>query len=421
MIAARPTHCLQFMMNSASLTPLARTAHVFAGRLVLAFWLAGCSAALAANAITSTFLGTAAKETTQASESVSIDELRAQLDVEKKAAALIESSPNHAGGAPAIARDDELKLRRYYVLERIRAIESQIRSLSRQVELNQQLEKVREAANNWTALDQPPPYPITLVDELVREKSAAESQVQSHETRRNLLRAMRDTMSGSLKDLSVTVRQKEEALATADATRKVVLAWQLELDRQRVRMTGAIVKSLEVAQKTSEIELATTEITASLAARKAEAAESESTFTEADYERVQAALDDESTGISRELSRAVDAETAAVQKLELSIEALNQQQALAATEAFDAGSATDIERLRHAVVCPASCGCRMRARSGSPTPPATTAWTRWRTCWPTRASACCFWCRGWTKCCASTARRACATKTSSRSALPPRA
>ena len=349
MIAARPTHCLQSMMNSASLTPLARTVHVFAGRLVLAFWLAGCSAALAANAITSTVLGTAAKETAQASESVSIDALRAQLDVEKKAAALIEGSPNHAGGAPAIARDDELKLRRYYVLERICAIESQIRSLSRQVELNQQLEKVREAANNWTALDQPPPYPITLVDELVREKSTAESQVQSHETRRNLLRAMRDTMSGSLKDLSVTVRQKEEALATADATRKVALAWQLELDRQRVRMTGAIVKSLEVAQKTSEIELATAEITASLAARKADAAESESTFTEADYKHVQAALDDESAGISRELSRAVDAETAAVKKLERSIEALNQQQALAATEAFDAGSPTDIERLRHAV------------------------------------------------------------------------
>lgn len=337
------------MMNSTSLVPLARIAGVFVGRLVLSLWLAGGSAALSANAITSTLLGTAAKETPAATETGGIDELRAQLDAEKKAAAVIENSPDYAAGAPANATDDELKLRRYYFLERIRAIESQIRAVVRQEELNQQLEKAREAANSWTRLEQPPPYPVTLVDELVREELAAKSQVQARETRRNLIRAMRDTMSATLKDLAVAIRQKEEAQATANAARKTALAWPLELDRQRLRTSSTIVKSLEAAQKTNEIELATAEIMAALAVRKAAAARNEAAFPERDYKRLQASLDAESKDISRELSRAVDSETTAMRKLEQALETLTRLQALAAGEAAESDALARIEAQKQLV------------------------------------------------------------------------
>lgn len=338
------------MTNNAPLITFGRFASVLVCRWGLLLWLAGWSASLSANAITSTFLGAAStKETATATETGGIDDLRAQLEAEEKAAAVIENSPNYAAGAPPTATDDELKLRRYFILERIRAIESQIRSTARADELSQQLEKTRETANNWTQLEQSPPYSITLVDELVRERLAAESQVQSQETRRNLIRSMRDTMSGSLKDLARIIRQKEEELSVANNARKATLAWPLELDRQRLRTSSTVVKSLEAAQKVNEIELAAAGISAALAARKADAARNESTFSEADYRQVQAALDAESQSISRELSHAVDIETAATRKLEQSVETLAQQQALAASEPPETEPSAGIEALKQAV------------------------------------------------------------------------
>lgn len=343
------------MTNSASLNPLARIAGVFVCRWMLLLGLAAWSATLSANPITSTLLG-AAPAPAPAAETGSLEDLRAQLESERKAATVVENSPDYAAGAPASATDDELKLRRYYMLERIRAIESQIRNITRLSELSQQLEAARETANNWTKLEQPPPYSVALVDELAREKLAAESQVQSQETRRNLIRAMRDTMSGTLKDLAVTIRQKEEQLSSADHSRKSVdnagkaaLAWSQELDRQRLRTTSAIVKSLESAQRVNEIELEAAAISATLAARKAEAAQSESAFSDADYKRVKAAIDAESRNISRELSRAVDTETAATKKLEQAAENLARQQALAASEPLQADSPATTEALKHAV------------------------------------------------------------------------
>jgi small-conductance mechanosensitive channel len=315
---------------------------------MLLLGLAAWSATLAANPITSTLLG-AAPATAPAAETGSIEDLRTQLEAEKKAAAIIESAPDFAVGAPPTATDDELKLRRYYVLERIRAIESQIRSAIRLSELNQQLEQTRDAANIWTKLEQPPPYSVALVDELVREKLAAESQLQSQETRRNLIRAMRDTMSATLKELAIAIRQREEALSTADSTRKAALAWSLELDRQRLRTSSSIVKSLEATQKINDIELAMAGVSAALASRKAEAAQSESAFSDADYKRVQNALDAESKSIAQELSRAVDTETAATRRLERSVETLAQQQALAASDPSGAEASPRIEALKHAV------------------------------------------------------------------------
>lgn len=338
------------MTNSRSLNSFARIAGV-----LLLLGLAASSPTLSANPITSTLLG-AAPAAAPAAETGNIEDLRTQLEAEKKAAAIVENSTNYAAGAPPSATDDELKLRRYYMLERIRAIESQIRSMARLNELSQQLEAAREVANSWTKLEQPPPYSVALVDELVREKLAAESQVQSQETRRNLIRAMRDTMSGTLKDLAVTIRQKEERLSGTDHSRraedsagKAALSWSLEIDRQRLRTTSAIVKSLEAAQKVNDIELAAAGISATLAARKAETAQSESAFSDADYKRVQATIDAESKSISRELSRAVDSETAATKKLEQATENLARQQALAASEPLEDESPTTIEALKHAV------------------------------------------------------------------------
>lgn len=341
------------MMNDASLAPIARIAEVV-WRMFLFLWLTGWSASLPANpnasnaSINSTLPG-AVEASAAAKETGSVEALRVQLEAEKKAAAVIENSPNYAAGAPPTATDDELKLRRYFVLERIRAIESQIRSASRRDELSQQVKSARETANNWTRLEQSPPYPVALVDQLVREKLAADSQVHSRETRRNLIRALRDTMSKTLKDLTVTIRQNEEALTSADSTRRAALAWQLELDRQHLRTSSAFANSLEAAEKINDINLATAEILATLASRKADAARSEAAFSAADYKRVQAALDEENKNLSQELSRAVDSGTAATRKLEQAREALVQQQVLASSDPSDTQSVARIEALKHSV------------------------------------------------------------------------
>ncbi len=261
----------------------------------------------------------------------SAEDHRVQLAEAKKDAALIEASPNYAANAPAIATEDELKIRRYYARETVRAYETLLRNLARRDELRRALEDAKRQAEKWTAVPGGPPYSVLVADQLAHEAQATQNALAAKKTRLELTRSMRDSMSQAVKTSAVLVRQLEEQAPRASGAQRVSLDWALEMARYRLRTQAAILKSLDAAEEVAQGEIAIAQSAAEFAQRKTESVQGKVVFPEADYKLVKDRLAAEGAAVSAEFNRAIDAAGAATSKVETAREAQAQAQAAVAS------------------------------------------------------------------------------------------
>ncbi len=282
--------------------------------------------------------GTAAPAAASATKAPGDDDVSALLDSARREAAQVEQSPNYALNAPATVPDDELKLRRYYLRETVRSYETVVRNLKQQSELRLQLDDAKRLADTWTALDTPPPYSVLVADGLSQEASLARARLKTLRSRQDLVGELRDSISSAAKVAAATVRQLEEQLANTPEARKAGVAWSLEMARHRLRAQSAIIRSLEVADENNQLGAAIAQLETSLAQRKADSVAGRIEFSAADHARIDADLAAESNAMSERLTRALDNAAAAVERLDLARQALQQAQASHATQQSPSGA-----------------------------------------------------------------------------------
>jgi potassium-dependent mechanosensitive channel len=279
------------------------------------------------------------------------EDVRAQLEAAKQTAAVIEASPNYAANAPAIATEDELKIRRFYAREAVRSYETVLRNASRRDELRRSLDEAKQQGRQWTGVPGGPPYSIMVVDQLAQEAELAQGHLASRKTRLDLTRSMRDNLSQSAKSSAAALRQIEEQAARGDAAERTAREWQIELARTRLRAQAAILKSLESAEEVAQVEISIAQAALELAQRKLAGTQGKRVFPEADFQRIKAELATEGAAVLAELTRAVDAAANAADRLERARHGLAQAQAQAeAAAANDARKAAAVETLKRDVL-----------------------------------------------------------------------
>ncbi len=306
----------------------------------VALFLLVCLAALSA-APASAADATAANP----SPAVTSEDIPAQLAAAQKDATLIEASPNYAAGAPPVATEDELRMRRYFARETVRAYETLLRNKVRRDELRRSLEDAKRKAEASAALPDGPPYSVLVADQLLLEAQAAQNNLAAKKTRLELTRSMRDSVSQIVKNSAVAVRQLEEQAPQADGPQRVALDWALEFARYKLRMQAAILKSLDAAEEVAQGEIALAQYFVDLTRRKVDGVQGKVAFSDDDYKLVKERLAAEARTNATELTRAVDAAAAATARLEAARQALAQAQA-AAAGARDPTKAPKLEPLQ---------------------------------------------------------------------------
>lgn len=273
------------------------------------------------------------------------DDIPAQLAEAKKDAALIEASPNYGANAPPVATEDELRMRRYFARETVRAYDSLLRNNARRDELRRTLEDTRRQAEQSPAVPGGPPYSVLVADQLLLEAQAAQANLAAKKTRIELTRSMRDAVSQIVKNSAVAVRQLEEQAPQTAGPQRAALDWALELARYKLRAQAAILQSLDAAEEVAQGEIALAQFFVELTQRKVDGVQGKAAFGDDDYKLVKDKLAAEARANAAELTRAVDAAAAASAQIDAARQALAQAQAAAAS-ASDPAKAPKLEPLQ---------------------------------------------------------------------------
>ena len=217
-------------------------------------WMAGPASAQLENLLPGG--SEAPPSATEEKTDISISLGKWREDAEQKLKALqTDSLPAGVTGADLKAREQNF--------------EEILTSISRHLTLLQSLEattaevvSAREAKDKWNGFEDPPPYSILMVDDLMGRKAALLEKKKSNDSSMEIYQAALDRLLATKSSLEDDVAKRSQDLSTASPETRNQATWQLAAAKERQRSffikTSALktnISSLENEQKVVGLEM----------------------------------------------------------------------------------------------------------------------------------------------------------------------
>ncbi|HMP83394.1 MAG TPA: mechanosensitive ion channel [Verrucomicrobiota bacterium] len=249
-------------------------------------------------------------------------------------------APTSQSNLPAGATSAEVIDYRTRMQRLIRTYQLHLDDLAALEAVRQRIADLERSRRAWTGFTQPPPYPLTMVDELhesaqvVRERiRAEESKIKMTET---FIADAREEIGKTEEQLRRLNEQLEAAKDTAAGER---LRWQRELETTRNRVAAATIGMFEARRQLSIQELAENKERLAFLDRQLTVARQSVEFSQAELDKVLNQFDAEQRELEKELSESEA-------RLESLRTGLAETRQLLETTSLERTNATAITQLR---------------------------------------------------------------------------
>lgn len=227
------------------------------------------------------------------------------LEKRQKVQAELARIESRAGGAaPVGATSDELQERHDLLEDIVRGYDEEVAELRRLRDARHYRTEVEREVTEWKGFEEPPPHPVSMVDQLWESTYALQSTVEGLEAQLNLLTLRFDRARQTLTEAAEGLRKSSEAVETAkDPKESARLRWVYELNELRRHAAAVALNAAELAKRRVDEKLAETQTRLALTRRQLETAQAQMRFTEDDLKKARARLADERQAYEHELER----------------------------------------------------------------------------------------------------------------------
>ncbi|WP_332673639.1 mechanosensitive ion channel domain-containing protein [Aromatoleum sp.] len=195
-------------------------------------------------------------------------------------------------------------------------------------EVRRSQQELKQEGERWQRFTEPPPYPVSFVDDLWNQVRAKDREIQVGRVDLEFIESLLDDARAQLKPVRQALRQADERLAAARGTGEVVRArWLRDLAELRSRHAEATVAALESERQRKTEALAYRLGERDLLQRKALTALRLSPLSEGDRDAKLAVLADEQREIRAEIERMATEEKKTQDQLHAAREELRERSA----------------------------------------------------------------------------------------------
>ncbi len=235
--------------------------------------------------------------------------------------ALLESTPPEQLGATV----EEVHLR-------LRLLNTRVLYLGQHIEAYRTLEETRRATKDlvarvetWQGFEDPPPYSITLVDELRDARHAQHLAISRDDVRKNLLEQEHGEARQALKDSEQRLRQTKEALEKPLEGAELLRSnWLNDLAQLETEVAGAKALSTQTQLQVANESLALHRKTLDFLERQIQIARADTAFTREELEQKLEAITQRQKAFEKEELRTVRNNNRNQEKLQQAREALQK-------------------------------------------------------------------------------------------------
>lgn len=227
--------------------------------------------------------------------------------------------------SPPGATADEMAERQRLLQQWLASLDAQTRSLRRLNEVRALSRVWIQEQETWTGFSVPPPYPISLVEQLRDAVAGQQSEAQALQMEITILAGEVERQSAVLmearKQLRLAIDHSE--LASAQSPRAL---WLVQLAELRLTATTATLHAAETERQVTAENLTELRKYIEFLDRKLAAAQARMRFTQADLNAILAQLNDRRATFRKELEATIAADTPVRRELESAQDALRKAQ-----------------------------------------------------------------------------------------------
>ena len=136
---------------------------------------------------------------------------------------------------PAGVTDADLKAREQNFEEILASISRHLTLLQSLKSTAAEVVSTREKKDQWNGFEDPPPYSILVVDDLMGRRAALVEKEESNDSSIEIFKAALDRLLATKSTVEDNVAKKSQAFSTASPENKNQAAWQLAAARERQR------------------------------------------------------------------------------------------------------------------------------------------------------------------------------------------
>lgn len=227
-----------------------------------------------------------------------------QEKLQKANAELARIESKAAGMVPIGATPDELQQRHDLLKDIVRGYDEQVTELRRLRDTRHQRAEMERAVIEWNGFQDPPPHPVSMVDQLWDSAYALQRTVEGLEAQLDLLTLRFDRARQTLTAADEGLRKSSEEVEGAkDPGETARLRWMYELKDLRRHAAAVALNAAEVAKRRVEEKLAEAQTRLAFTRRQLETAQAQMRFTEGDLKQARARLAEERQAYEHDLER----------------------------------------------------------------------------------------------------------------------
>lgn len=261
-------------------------------------------------------------------------ELREKLAAAEAELGEINTPETLGKGTPPGVSEAELQERRSLLQRVVRAYDQRIDQAGKIEKARLRRAESERTASGWQGFKEPPPYPVTMVDELWNSIWVLTRTVDTAEVKLKLMTQAGERGQDALRNAEERLRKSAERLeGVREGPDAAKLAWAHELAQLRVRSAGATAVMHENYVKIAREELAEARQRLALTQRQFEIAQQHASFSKEDLDKIYRRLDEERQALERETDRALSAHREAARAFESAERRLREVRAAAAKSA----------------------------------------------------------------------------------------
>ena len=186
-----------------------------------------------------------------------IADLRKDLDEAREALSIAREAPESASPAALGATAEETQKKLSLLYERVHLYEQHIAAYKSLRETRGANKDLTAEIESWTGFEQPPPYPITLVDELRDDIHAQNLKIKNEEVKQSIARDDPEDARELYESAGQKLRKAEEDRETpSGAADEVRLGWLYSLAQLENSVAEAKMLAAETQQRTLQETLA---------------------------------------------------------------------------------------------------------------------------------------------------------------------
>ena len=240
-------------------------------------------------------------------------------------------APGAVAGLPQGVTPEELDDRRRDLEQMILTASRSIKNLDSVADARKELESSRAEDAAWTGFSENPPYSVLMIDELLNERDAINTNLTSSLSSQSNYERLITSLRAEAKAAEESASQKLFSMQNADDATRDAAKWRMEAARAKSRVLAAragLMQSVNDSLK-DRINAATTDL--ALIDRKVKIAKASSHFNNDDLDKIdkiseerKKALQKEIDGVSKRLKSALATRNQAQAALDTLVSAASQ-------------------------------------------------------------------------------------------------